>query len=68
MRSWILDKDTYLVLSGWFANLSAGWFGAIFILPIFTDTRPILLLTINLPAAILTLFLAILFQKKGITL
>ena len=47
--SWLVDKETLLVLSGWFANLSAGWFGSIFVLPVFTDTKPWLLLTVNFP-------------------
>ncbi len=59
------DKDTLLVLSGWLSNISAGWFGSIFILPIFSDSNPLLLLTINIPSAILFLILSIWFDNKG---
>lgn len=65
MRSLLLDKNVLSTISAWFTNLSAGWFGSIFILPILSDANPILLLTVNLPAAILTLWLAIFLARKG---
>lgn len=65
MTPWLLDKDTLFVLSGWFANLSAGWFGSIFVLPIFLETKSLLLFTVNLPAALLALLVAIRLAKKG---
>ena len=65
MKFRLLDKYVLSVLSDWFTNLSAGWFGSIFILPIITDPDRILLLTVNLPVAIVTLWLAIIIAKKG---
>lgn len=65
MRVRLLDKHVLLTLSGWFTNLSAGWFGSIFILPVFFDTKPMLLLTVHLPAAILSFVLAVWFSKEG---
>jgi len=62
---WLLDKDILLVLSSWFANISAGWFGSVFVLPIFFDVSPFRLLTVNLSGAIVSLALAIWLAKKG---
>ena len=59
------DKQSLFVLSGWLSNISAGWFGSIFILPLFTVSSPVLLLTVNLPFAIVFLILAIWIDKKG---
>ncbi len=59
------DKDSLLVLSSWFSNISAGWFGSIFILPLLTDSNPLLLLTVNLPSAIVFLLISIWLDKKG---
>lgn len=61
----ILDKDAALVLSGWLTNLSAGWFGSIFVLPIITEPDRLLLLTVNLPLAIMALVVSIVLVKKG---
>lgn len=61
-------RDTLLVLSGLCTNLSAGWLGSIFLLPIFFETKPILLLTVNLPAAIFVLAGAIWLAGKARTL
>jgi len=58
-------RDTLLVLSGLCTNLSAGWLGSIFILPIFFDTKPLLLLTANLTSAIFVLVGAIWFAGKA---
>lgn len=57
MSTSVLDKEILLVLAGWFANLSAGWFGSLFILPIFVETKPALLIGVNLPASILALLI-----------
>jgi len=65
MTSLLSDKDVLSILSGWFGNLSAGWFGSLFILPIFFEPKPVLLLTVNFPAAILTLVLAVLLAKRS---
>lgn len=64
MRSLFLDKDILSILSGWFSNLSAGWFASIFILPVFTDANHFILLTVNLFDAILALVLSILLIKR----
>ena len=58
-------RDTLLVLSGLCTNLSAGWLGSIFILPIFFDTKPLLLLTANLSSAIFVLVGAIWFAGRA---
>lgn len=58
-------RDTLLVLSGLCTNLSAGWLGSIFILPIFFDTKPFVLLTANLSSAIFVLIGAIWFAGKA---
>lgn len=65
MTTWLLEKNTLFVLSGWFANLSAGWFGSLFVLPIFLEAKPLLLFTVNLPAAFLALLVAIQLAKRG---
>lgn len=65
MHEWMTDKNTLSVISGWFTNLSAGWFGSILILLIISSTDKLLLLTVNLPSAIVSLWLAIILAKKG---
>lgn len=61
----IWEKDTLLVLSGLFTNLSAGWLGTIIIVPIFSEASLPELLTVNLPSAIVALVLAILLARKA---
>ena len=63
--SWLFDKDILLVVSSWFSNISAGWLGSVFVLPIFFDVSPFSLLTVNLSGAIVSLGLAIWLAKKG---
>lgn len=58
-------KDTLLVLSGLFTDLSAGWFGTIIIVPIFSKASLSEILTVNLPSAIVALVLAILLARKA---
>lgn len=65
LLTWIRDKETLKVLSGWCSDISAGWFGSMFILPIFTDSNPLVLLTVNLPSAILFLTISIWLSKRG---
>jgi hypothetical protein len=65
MKKLLLDKDILTALSGWFLNLSAGWFASIFILPIFADPNPFFLLTVNGAGAIVTLIASILITKRS---
>lgn len=58
-------KDTLLVLFGLCTNLSVGWLGSIFILPIFFETNPLLLLTANLTSAIFVLIGVMWFAGKA---
>ena len=58
-------KDLLITLSEWLINLSAGWFGSVFFLPFFTNSNPILLLIINIPAAILGLVASIILKRKA---
>ncbi len=60
-----LKKDTLLTFSEWFINLSAGWFGAVFFLPFFTNPTPIFLLIINIPAAILGLIGSLILRRSA---
>ena len=63
-----LDKDLYLVISDLFINISAGWFGAAFIVPAFSKedfTLNIGILTTNLLMGILFLVLAYKLRKQG---
>jgi len=60
-----LSREILFTVSEWLINLSAGWFGAVFVLPLFTEGRILLLLTINLPAAILGLTLAVILKRKA---
>lgn len=61
-----LDETWLITLSDLFVNLSAGWFGALFIVPV-TSKRPervrLGLLTVNLLFAIISLLLALKFKK-----
>ncbi len=57
VKGFVNDKGTLLVVSG--------WFGSIFILPVFTDSNSFVLLIINLPSVILFLLAAIWLDKKG---
>lgn len=59
-----LSREILFAVSEWLINLSAGWFGAVFIIPLFTEGRILLLLTINLPAAILGLIIAVILRRK----
>ena len=69
MKSWALDSDVLLVLSGTLTNLSAGWLAAIPIVSIFSKSlTPIeffKLLTINGSAGIVGIVLAVWLLKKG---
>lgn len=53
------------VLSGFFVNLAAGWFGVIFIAPTFMN-NPIwpIVLTTDIFGVILSLILAVALEKK----
>jgi len=65
IKNFYFNKEGSLVLSGWLSNISVGWFGATFVLPLFTDSNRLILLTVNIPSAILMLSLAIWLAKMG---
>lgn len=58
------------VLSGLFTNLTAGWIGAIFIFPNFSDLSTLankLVLTYDVLAAIVCLLVAFLLEERSET-
>jgi len=63
-----IDYLWFLVLSDLFVNLSAGWFGAAFIIPVFSD-KPISvnlgILTTDIVLGIVFLILAFRLKKFG---
>ena len=65
----VLDKKLWLIgVSDLFINLSAGWFGAVFIIPVFSNSSLIYnlpILTGDLIMGILFLVSAIELRKKG---
>ncbi len=50
--------------SGLFLNLSAGWFGAVFILPGLTGNFLLVSLTANLLCGMLSLFLHVILERR----
>jgi hypothetical protein len=62
-------KAAFRVLSGMFVNLSAGWFGVIIISPNFLPVlsfREIFILTQNVLAGILCLWISFVLERKNI--
>ncbi|MEK7090937.1 MAG: hypothetical protein AAB887_00335 [Patescibacteria group bacterium] len=63
-----VQKDLYGVLSDLFVNLAAGWFGAVFIVPNFSQLglpANWLVLTIDIVLGILSLVLALRLKKNA---
>ncbi|MBI2029172.1 hypothetical protein HYT02_02030 [Candidatus Gottesmanbacteria bacterium] len=61
-----VDKNWFLILSEFFVNLAAGWFGALLIVPNFTGVNypfNILILTGDSTLCIVSLLIGLKFRK-----
>ena len=65
---YIFSKAKLRVLSGLFTNLAAGWVGAVFIFPNFSDLSSLvnkLVLTYNALAAIVSILIAFWLEERS---